>query len=64
MDILTAHYPDEDHVLMFDNATTHLKCADNALSARHMPKFPTKPDKPHFGVTVNELDKNGKLLYG
>lgn len=25
MDILEKHYPDEDHVLLFDNATTHLK---------------------------------------
>jgi hypothetical protein len=33
MDILEEHYPDEDHVLVFDNATTHLKRADDALSA-------------------------------
>ncbi|OAX30645.1 hypothetical protein K503DRAFT_751027, partial [Rhizopogon vinicolor AM-OR11-026] len=42
MDILEKHYPDEDHVMVFDNATTHLKRADGALSARHMPKFSPK----------------------
>jgi hypothetical protein len=39
MDILQQHHADEDHVLVFDNATTHLKRADDTLSARHMPKF-------------------------
>jgi len=33
MDILENHFPDEDHILVFDNATTHLKRADDALSA-------------------------------
>ena len=38
MDILDEHYAGEDHVLVFDNATTHTKRADGALSARYMPK--------------------------
>ena len=25
MDILTQHFPSDDHVFVFDNATTHLK---------------------------------------
>jgi hypothetical protein len=33
MNILKQHYFDESHVLVFDNATTHLKRADDALSA-------------------------------
>jgi len=37
MEILKKHYPDEDHVLIFDNATTHLKRPDEAVSARNMP---------------------------
>jgi hypothetical protein len=41
MEILKKDYPDEDHVLVFDNATTHLKRADDALSARKMPKGPS-----------------------
>src|SRR6266487_1108564 len=49
MDILSRHYPDEDHVFIFDNATTHLKRADDALSARKMPKDISKPDS-NFGV--------------
>lgn len=40
MDILDEFYPEDDHVFIFDNATTHTKRADDALSARHMPKFP------------------------
>jgi len=38
MDILEKHYPDDDHVLIFDNASTHQKRPDGALSARRMPK--------------------------
>jgi hypothetical protein len=39
MDLLSKHYPDDDHVFVYDNTTTHLKQADDALSARKMPKF-------------------------
>jgi hypothetical protein len=38
MDILEKYYPDEDHILVFNNATTHLKRPDSALSACRMPK--------------------------
>ncbi|KIK74553.1 hypothetical protein PAXRUDRAFT_789771, partial [Paxillus rubicundulus Ve08.2h10] len=38
MGILEKDYPDEDHIFVFDNATTHLKRADDALSAHYMPK--------------------------
>jgi len=33
MDILQNNYQSELHVFIFDNATTHLKRVDNALSA-------------------------------
>jgi len=33
IDILKEHYPEFDHVLIYDNATTHLKRAEDALSA-------------------------------
>ena len=33
MDICKKYYPNEKHVFIFDNATTHLKRAENALSA-------------------------------
>src|SRR5882724_3961011 len=38
MDILQKDYQSENHIFIFDNATTHLKQADNALSTRKMPK--------------------------
>jgi hypothetical protein len=33
IDILEKYYPKEDHVPVYDNATTHLKRPDGALSA-------------------------------
>ena len=35
--ILKTHYPNEDHVLVFDNVTTHLKHPDEALFTQNMP---------------------------
>ncbi|KIK74797.1 hypothetical protein PAXRUDRAFT_174608, partial [Paxillus rubicundulus Ve08.2h10] len=32
MDILEKYYPDEDYILVFNNATAHLKCTDDTLS--------------------------------
>jgi len=59
MEILQKHYPDEDHVFIFDNATTHLKRPEGALSALKMMKGPSA----NFTVEVNDLDNNGKLQY-
>ena len=33
INILEKYYPDDDHVLVYDNAMTHLKQPDGALSA-------------------------------
>ncbi|KAH8080300.1 hypothetical protein BXZ70DRAFT_858854, partial [Cristinia sonorae] len=63
MDLLSKHYPDDDHVLVFDNATTHTARAADAISAQHMSKFPTKPGNPFFGVEVNVLGADGCPLY-
>lgn len=63
MDVLDVYYPDEQHVFVFDNATTHLKRADDALSAQKMPKNPSKPDNS-FGVERNKLGADGKPIYG
>jgi hypothetical protein len=38
MDILEKHYLDDDHVFIFDNATTHQKGPDGALFVCQMPK--------------------------
>ena len=38
-------YPNDDHVFIFDNATTHSKQAEDALSAHHLPKQTSKASK-------------------
>ncbi|KAI6104708.1 hypothetical protein EV401DRAFT_2060837 [Pisolithus croceorrhizus] len=54
------YFPEEDHIFVFDNATTHLKCADDALSAHHMPKNPLKS----WGPEAMVRDDNGKPITG
>ncbi|KAF8158145.1 hypothetical protein B0H34DRAFT_674612 [Crassisporium funariophilum] len=63
MDILDKHHPNDKHVFVFDNATTHLKRADDTLSARKMPKNPSKPEN-NFGVERNKIGEDGKPIYG
>ena len=60
MDILKEHYLHEDHVLIFDNATTHLKRAEGSLSASKMLKGPSEK----FFVDVHIVDNAGKPMYG
>jgi hypothetical protein len=59
MDILDKDYLDEDHVLIFDNASTHLKCEEDALSATKMPK-----NTKEWGITTNELDEDCNTVHG
>ena len=63
MDICKKYFPDEEHVFIYDNATTHLKQADNALSARKMPKNTPKPDT-NWGVEVKKRKPDSKIEYG
>jgi len=63
MEILKKHYPNEDHILVFDNATTHLKRPDEALSARNMPKFTCK-EGTNWGPETNAIGANGKPVHG
>jgi hypothetical protein len=63
IDILQTDYPNEDHILVFDNATTHFKRADNALSARKMPKNIPKLGT-NWGVEVSQRNEKGELVYG
>ena len=63
MDILQKHYPEDDHIFVFDNAPTHLKRSDTALSARKMPLLTSKPDK-NWLVETPSLDELGCQLYG
>ncbi|KAG0692672.1 hypothetical protein DFH29DRAFT_882164 [Suillus ampliporus] len=59
MVILEKDYPEDDHVFVFDNATTHLKRADDALSARKMPK-----SCKDWGVNAPVRDAEGKQVHG
>lgn len=55
MDILMEYYPQYDHVFIYDNTTTHLKRADDALSVQRMPKNTLKPGT-NWGVEVTKRD--------
>ncbi|KAG1811337.1 hypothetical protein EV424DRAFT_1515609 [Suillus variegatus] len=59
MMILEKDYQDDDHVFVFDNASTHQKRADSAISARQMPK-----GCRHWGVDAPVRDAQGKLICG
>ena len=59
MEILRKHYPYDNHILVFDNATMHVKQADNALSAQHMPKNSIQS----WGVTVVVKSNGGAIMY-
>lgn len=41
MDLIQKLYPDDDHLFILNNATTHLKRADDAPSAHKMPRGPS-----------------------
>jgi DNA polymerase elongation subunit (family B) len=56
-------YQYDEHVFALDNATTHLKRADNALSARHMSKGMSQR-KTNFSIKVTVIGENGQTVYG
>ncbi|KAF9506285.1 hypothetical protein BS47DRAFT_1374149 [Hydnum rufescens UP504] len=61
MDILDKYYPDEWHVLAFDNVTTHSKRPNDALSATWMPKNMPKAPR-NFLVEVTKYENSGKTV--
>jgi hypothetical protein len=63
MAIVQKYWPNEDHLFIFDNATTHLKRPDGSLSARKMPKGTPKVGT-NWGVEVMARDLSGKIIYG
>ncbi|KAI0789519.1 hypothetical protein C8Q75DRAFT_807146 [Abortiporus biennis] len=63
MDILEKHYPNEDHILVFDNAPTHLKRSDGSLLAWKMTRNVTKSFSVPFGVEVNVIGSNGHPIF-
>lgn len=62
INILQTHYS-EEHILIFDNATTYLKHEPDALSACKMPNYTPKPGH-NWGVEVPELDENCNVMHG
>ena len=58
MEIVQKYYPQDQHMFIFDNATTHSKRPVMAPSARKMMKNPSKS----FGAEVTIMD-NGKIQY-
>lgn len=62
IDILEKHSLDEDHVLVYNNATTHQKQVDGALLAHCMPLNTSKLDG-NWLVDINAVDRNGKQIY-
>ncbi|KAF9503743.1 hypothetical protein BS47DRAFT_1374462 [Hydnum rufescens UP504] len=61
MDILDKYYPNEQHVLAFDNVMTHSKHPNDALSVTWMPKNMPKPPW-NFLVEVTKYDDSGKTV--
>jgi hypothetical protein len=63
MEIVRQYYPQYEHVFIYDNASTHLKRAPDALSARRMPKNTPKPGT-NWGVETTKRDPvTGKIEY-
>jgi len=58
MNIAEKYYPNDKHIFIFDNATTHMKQPATAISTCKMTKNPSKT----FGVEVTVF-KNGKIRY-
>ncbi|KAG0697413.1 hypothetical protein DFH29DRAFT_811718, partial [Suillus ampliporus] len=57
MTILEKDYPDDDHIFVFNNATTHLKRVDDAISACQMPK-----GCKDWGVNTPVRDAKGNMI--
>ena len=62
MDILEKHFPNDQHVFIYDNARTHLKCSPSALSAHQM-VLNTPKSGNNWLVEVPELDHQGRQVY-
>ncbi|KAG1826249.1 uncharacterized protein BJ212DRAFT_1475583 [Suillus subaureus] len=59
MDILEKHFPNDDHILIFDNMTTHMKHPDDAPTACDMTKNPSKT----WGAVVTVKDTCGNVMH-
>ncbi|KAF9647671.1 hypothetical protein BDM02DRAFT_3187748 [Thelephora ganbajun] len=61
MDILEKYYPDDDHVFIDDNATTHPKWARDVVSERRMPVNTSK--EINRLVPTPSLDESGRQFF-
>ncbi|KAK0238229.1 hypothetical protein EDD85DRAFT_790269 [Armillaria nabsnona] len=57
--LLKKYWPGDDHVFVYNNATTHCKHEDGAMSASKMMKWPSE----NFFVKVNMKGADGKPVY-
>jgi len=62
MDILEKHFPNDQHIFIYNNARTHLKRSPYTLSACQMVLNTPKPGK-NWLVEVPELDDQGRQVY-
>jgi hypothetical protein len=63
--LVRERWPEFEHVFIYDNATTHRKRNETALSAIDMPKFPSGvrgKKESNFGCMVTQRDESGKSL--
>jgi hypothetical protein len=58
IDILEKHFPDDDHIIIFDNASTHRKHTDDTPAACNMPKNPSQT----WGTIVTIKDTHGNVM--
>jgi hypothetical protein len=62
--IVNETWPEYDHIFVYDNATTHRKRAEGALSAVGIPKFPSgsrsKDKGTNFLLEVTRRGNDGK----
>lgn len=63
IDLVRKLYPNDNHAFIFDNARSHSKRAEDALSARHMPKGTSKPGS-NWMVKTKKCGEDGKFVYG
>ena len=59
MDLCQELWPEFEHVFVYDNAKTHCKRAEDALSARYMPKSTRE-----WLVDATKRDESGKVMHG
>ena len=63
IDLVCKLCPNDNHAFIFDNACSHSKHAEDALSACHMPKGTSKP-RSNWMVKTKKCGEDGKIVHG